>query len=136
MAACRFDKLVDIVVSPTLLDLDGSGLEGTALLLPVPTDPAAHDAVTPSRVGTSQPQGGVGATLVNRGTPLWHLQALPFVEEAVPPLPVGVTVTHLMLGAGIGGPPCLVQDCVAVAGVKVGHGVCVFGRPAFNFLGG
>lgn len=119
----RFGKLVDVIIALALLHFDGCGLESAAVLVPVAADLAGDDPIPPLRVRPGQPHGGVGATLVHGHTPLGHLQTVALVEQAVPASPLDVAVTHLVLDAGVSGPPGLVQDSVAEAGIEGSHGV-------------
>lgn len=80
----RLGELVDVVVASALLDLDGRGPEGAAVLLPVSAHSAGDDALPPLRVPPRQPQRGVGAAFVHGDTPLGHLETLTLVIEAVP----------------------------------------------------
>lgn len=80
----RLGELVDVEVAATLLDLDGVGSESAALFLPVATHRAGDDAVSSPRVMPCQPQRGLGATFVDRDTPLRHLKTLTLIVESVP----------------------------------------------------
>lgn len=119
MTSYRFDKLVDVVVSPTCFDLNGRGFEQTAVVSPVSTHFAGDHSVSHPGVTADEPQRSVRATHFFPHAPLRHLDGFPTVEETVPALPLDTIVTSNILGAVVCSSPGLVQHGVVKAGVKV-----------------
>ena len=123
MTRCRFDKSVDIIVTAAGFDLDGVGFESAALVLPVSTYFSSNNAVAYLWVRLGQPERCVGAAMVRFDALLRHLDAPAPVVEAIPSLPLNLTITLDTLGGVVGGPPGLVQYFVTVARVNVGTAV-------------
>lgn len=118
MASCRFDKLVDVVVSPTRFHLNGRRFEQTAVVFPVSTHLSGDHSVSYPGMTTDEPQRSVRATHFFLHAPLRHLDGFPTVEETVPALPLDTTVTSNILGGVVCGSPGLVQRDIVIAGVR------------------
>lgn len=118
MTRYRFDKLVDVVISPTCFHLNRWWFEQTAVVFPVSTHFASDHSVSYPWVTTDEPQGRVRAAPLFSHAPLRHLDGLSTVKETVPALPLHAAVTNNFLAGVVCGSPSLVKCGVVIAGVN------------------
>lgn len=125
----RVDKLVDVEVTRTRLDLNVEPIE--AAVIPIIRAHLAGDhTLFDLWVSAAEPQGVISTTSVHIHTAFRHPDAHALVEETVPAVPVKVVIASGQSWL-VTASPWLVQRSVAVAGIM---GNCNKEEAAFTRL--